>query len=336
MPKSSALLLVLGTAVLASATEEDPLGQVVSLLTELSAKVTKEGEAEAKAFAEYSEWCDDTFTDKGFEIKTATSTKDTLEAKISKLTGDISSMESKISELAADIATSSADLKNATTIRNGEAADFAASEKELTEVIDTLGRAITLISKEMSKKGSAFAQLGSKDFSGLLKSLDSLVDAAALNGADKQRLTALVQSTQGSTETEDDEEFGAPAAAVYESHSGSILDTLEDLKEKAEEQLASLRKSEMTAKHSYEMVKQSLEDQSAVDSKDLEEEKASKASASESLAGAKGDLTTTVADLKASEEALATAKETCAEVSADHEATVEARAEELKVMGEAI
>jgi peptidoglycan hydrolase CwlO-like protein len=336
MPKSSlALLLLVGTA-LASASGENPLGQVVSLLTELSAKVTKEGDAEAKAFAEYSEWCDDTFTDKGFEIKTATSTKETLEAKISKLTGDIESMESKISELAADIATSSVDLKNATTIRDGEAADFAASEKELMEVIDTLGRAVTLISKEMSKKGSAFAQLGSKDFSGLLKSLDSLVDAAALTGADKQRLTALVQSAQGSTETEDDEEFGAPAAAVYESHSGSILDTLEDLKEKAEEQLSSLRKSEMTAKHSYEMVKQSLEDQSAADSKDLEEEKSSKASAAESLAGAEGDLTTTTADLKAAEEALATAKETCAEVSADHEATVAARAEELKVIGEAI
>merc|ERR1719161_2728407 len=104
-------------------------------------------------------------------------------------------MDAKITELAADIATSTAELKNATSIRDGEATDFAASEKELLEVIDTLGRAVTLISKEMSKKGSAFAQLGSKDWSGFLRSLDSLVDAAALTSADKERLTGLIQSS---------------------------------------------------------------------------------------------------------------------------------------------
>jgi chromosome segregation ATPase len=312
----------------------NPLGQVVDLLTDLRAKVTKEGVAETKSFKEYTEWCDDFTTDKGFEIKTLTSTKETLTAKISQLTGNIEAMDAKIGTLAADIASSTAELKNATSIRDGEAADFAASEKELVEVIDTLGRAVTLISKEMGKKGSAFAQLKSKDFSGLLQSLDALVDAAALSGADKQRLAALVQSTQ--TATDDDEEFGAPAAAVYESHSGSILDTLEDLKEKAEEQLSSLRKAEVNAKHNYEMMKQSLEDQTAADTKDLDETKANKASASESLAAAEGDLKSTVADLKATEEAKATAESTCAEVSADHEASVAARAEELKVIGDSI
>ena len=135
-------------------------------------------------------------------------------------------MDSKIGDLASNIATSSAQLKDATLIRDGEAADFAASEKELVEVIDTLGRAITLIGREMAKKNAAFTQLTSKDYSGLLRSLDALVDAASLSGTDKQRLTALVQSTQGTSD--DDEEPGAPAAAVYESHSNSILDTLED------------------------------------------------------------------------------------------------------------
>merc|ERR1712232_1154468 len=132
------------------------------------------------------------------------------------------------------------------------------------------------------------------------------------------------------------DEPGAPAAAVYGSHSGNILDTLEDLKEKAEEQLSSLRKAETNTKHHYELVKQSLEDQSAADTKDLEEEKASKAAASESLAGAENDLKETVASLKAAEEALATAQSSCAQVSADHEATVAGRNEELKAIGDAI
>ena len=49
--------------------------------------------------------------------------------------------------------------------------DFEKSKKELLEVIDTLGRATTLISREMQKKNAAFTQLASKDVNGLLQSL---------------------------------------------------------------------------------------------------------------------------------------------------------------------
>ena len=41
-----------------------------------------------------------------------------------------------------------------------------------------------------------------------------------------------MQSQQTAESDEDD--FGAPAAAVYKTHSTSIFDVLEDLKEKAE------------------------------------------------------------------------------------------------------
>merc|ERR1719238_846098 len=109
-----------------SASQTNPLGEVVALLTDLSAKVTKEGEAEAKAFAEYTEWCDDTFANTGFEIKTAKSTQANLEAQIDKLTGDISAMDTKIGGLAADIASASAELKDATLILESEASDAAA------------------------------------------------------------------------------------------------------------------------------------------------------------------------------------------------------------------
>jgi len=186
----------------------------------------------------------------------------------------------------------------------------------------------------MQNKNAAFTQLATKDLSGLLRSLDTLVDAAGVTSTDMKRLTALIQATQ--SDSDDADEPGAPAAAVYESHSGNILDTLEDLKEKAEEQLSSLRKAETNTKHNYELVKQSLEDQSAADTKDLDEEKASKAAASESLAGAESDLKETVASLKAAEEALATAQASCAQVSADHEATVAGRDQELKAIGDAI
>merc|ERR1719343_1263447 len=228
------------------------------------------------------------------------------------------------------MSSSETQLANATSIREGEASDFVASEKELVEVVDTLGRAITILEREMESKPAAFTQLAGHGLDGVLQSLDAIVNAASFSAKDKQKLAALIQSTQ------EDGELGAPAASVYESKSGSIVEVLEDLKEKAEEQLSDVRKAEVNAKHSYAMLKQSLEDQMAADSKDMDEEKANQAAATESKANAESELATTQADLKTTEEALATAKSTCTQVTADHESIVAAREEELKVIKEAI
>ena len=76
------------------------------------------------------------------------------------------------------------------------------------------------------------------------------------------------------TATEADEAaLSAPAAAVYKTHSTSIVDMLEDLKDKVKSELADLRKVETNAQHNYNMLKQSLEDQKAADEKDLADEK---------------------------------------------------------------
>merc|ERR1719393_647714 len=129
--------------------------------------------------------------------------------------------------------------------------------------------------------------------------------------------------------------MGAPAAAVYKSHSSSIFDVLEDMKEKAEGQLSELRKAESTTKHNYNMLKQSLEDEISADSKDMDEEKSLKASTEENKAVAEGDLADTTKGLAEDNKALATASSTCMTVAADHEATVKSRTEELTAIATA-
>merc|ERR1719275_51598 len=133
----------------------------------------------------------------------------------------------------------------------------------------------------------------------------------------------------------DDDMMGAPAATVYKSQSGGIIDVLEDMKEKAESQLAELRKAEEAAKHNYAMLKQSLEAQIAADTKDMKAEKTSKAESEEAKAEATGDLEVATKELTNGKETLATARSTCMKVGADHEMTVKARTEELKVIAEA-
>merc|ERR1719428_619381 len=312
-------------------TDSNPLGTVFKLMSELEAKIIKEGEAEAKAFKEFFEWCDSASQNLNNDIKTAKKSQEKLTAKISELTSDIQVGDSKIEELSAAISKNDADLQDATGIRNKEHADFVASEKELVETVDTLDRAISIISTEMAKNPAALAQIDTSSMDSLVSSLSTVVDAAGLASKDQKMLVALVQSQQG----EADSEAGAPAAATYKSQSGGIVDVLEDLKEKAEAELADARKAESSAKHNYEMMKQSLEDQIAADTKDMNEEKAGLEAATEGKATAEGDLATTVKELKAAEQELNTANTDCMTTAADHEATVAARTEELKVIATA-
>jgi len=329
MMKTATVLLVF-CAVASTCHATSPLSKVLDLMAELTAKITKEGEAEAKAYKEYFDWCDDMARNAGFEIKTAEAKKEKLEAQIGELAGSITASTTKIDELVASIAADDAELKDATTVREKEAADFAKNEAELMDAIDTLERAVSIISKEMAKNPAALAQIDTSSTARLVQTLGAVIDAAGFMGIDKQKLVALVQS-----QNSDDQEPGAPEAAVYKSHSSGIVDVLEDMKEKAESSLSDLRKEETNSKHNFGMLKQSLEDQMSADTKDMEDEKAAKAEAAEGKATAEGDLGETVKLLKNTKDELATASATCMQVAADHEATVKSRNEELKAIATA-
>merc|ERR1711956_55103 len=161
-----------------------------------------------------------------------------LKADIDEETATAESLTTKVEELTASIATDEADLDAATKIRAKESADFMAEEKELSEVIDSLQRAIGILEREMAKHGASMMQI--KNAGSLAKTLQMLVEASTLSIADAKGISALVQTQQNS----DEGETGAPDPAVYKAQSGGIVDTLGDLMEKAESQLAELRNKE--------------------------------------------------------------------------------------------
>jgi len=305
----------------------------LTLMDECSAKVTADGEAEAKAYAEYVEWCDDVAKNAQFAIKTAQAEKDKLEAKIGQLTADIEVATTKIEDLTGSIATAESELKDATGIRSKEAADFAVAEGELADAVDTLGRAIGILEREAAKNPAAFNQIDTSNMNSLTQALGSVIDAAAFTTVDRKKLTALVQSRQ--SDDDDDSEYGAPAAASYKSHSGSIVDVLADMKEKAEGELSDLRKAEGNAKQNFAMLKGSLDGQIGADNKDLLDNKNGLSAATEDKAASEGDLQGTTASLAESKSDLSTASANCMTTAADHEATVAARKEELAVIAKA-
>merc|ERR1719214_278438 len=160
MTSSLVLILLVGASATSATGVEvtsNPLGKVFELMDSLTAKITAEGEEEAKAFKDYFEWCDDAAANLHNEIKTGSKKQEELEAAISKATADIEACTAKIEELSAAISADEKELAEATAVREKEVATFEKSEGELVDAIDSLDRAIGILQKEMSKNPAALA-----------------------------------------------------------------------------------------------------------------------------------------------------------------------------------
>jgi len=310
-----------------------PVAKVVSMLSDLQAKITAEGGAAQKEFAEFSEWCEDRSRNLGFEIRTGKSQMEELSAATAQEVALSTSLTAKIDELSAGLATDEADLNAATKIRETEAGNFASEEADLVETVDILRRAVRIIDREM-QGGSSMLQLQQAG-SNLAQALSVIVDAAMLGTSDAAKLMAFVQADQKQEDTDGDEEFGAPAAAVYKSHSSTILDTLEELLNKADSQLDALRKTETSSKQNFEMLKQALEDEIAVGTKDLNAAKKGLAGSAERKSTAEGDLRVTSNALASDEDAKGSLHQTCMSRAQAFEVETKSRGEELKALAEA-
>jgi len=327
--KSAAPLLILAASTQAS--DVTPVGKVVSLLSDLQAKILSEGKEAQKTYSEFAEWCEERSKDLGFEIKTGKAEAEDLSATIAKETATSGSLNAKMDELSAALATDEADLKAATEIRHKEQGEFAAAEQELTEVVSMLERAISILEREMAKGGASMLQL--KNAQSVAQALSVMVQASVLSSADASRLTALVQSSQSSSS--DDEDAGAPDAAVYQGHSGDIIETLQSILDKAGAQLSEARKTETSNVQNFQMLQQSLEDEIKFGNKDMDAAKKALATSAGSKAKAEGGLAVTNKDLAADSAALTDLHQECLSKSQDYEAEVKSRDEELKALAQA-
>merc|ERR1719453_1187929 len=330
----------------------NPIEKVIELISNLQAKVVGEGEEAQKLYEEFAEYCEDEAKQKQFEIKTGEAQKEELEATIAKASSDIDAADAAIGDLSQGIATNEKDLKDATVIREKEHGDFVAEEKDLTETIDMLGRAIGILEQEMRKHDAAAALLqqpqaqdGSTPVENLLTSLQALVQASSLSALDGQKLTALVQAHVSGGQTAADEAVaaeedaaagvGAPDPAAYKGHSHGIIGVMEDMLAKAEDQLADSRKKEMNAQHNFELLEQSLKDEMENQQKNLDAQKKAKAEAAETKATAEGDLAATVKDLEEDKAALAELHQDCMTKAQEFEAATKSRGAELEALATA-
>merc|ERR1719240_1795951 len=137
-----------------------------------------------------------------------------------------------------------------------------------------------------------------------------MIEANWVNKKDK----AVVQSLIQSTSTDGDEDLSLqPQASTssYEGHGGGILDTLSDMKEKAEATLSDARTAEMKASHTYEMLKQSLEMELSTMEKRMSAATTEKSGLEEVYASAEEELAATKKTLADDTKYLEELKQSC-------------------------
>lgn len=272
-----------------------PIDKVIQLLTELKGKVQSDLENEAKAMKEYAEFCDDEITEKGFSIKTAASDIERFQAVIEESASKITEYESVIADSGSAVAKKQGELASAKSVRKAENDDFRAAEKELVDSIDMLSRAVVVL-----KRGLSLVQGGGKgnaEINNVVKALSAIVESSWVDPKQASKVKAFL-------EADDELTLKQPQAVTkaYESKSGGIVETIQDMKDKASDNLNSLRREETAAKHSFEMLAQSLNDAIANLEKTIAEATSGKGATEEAKGKAEGDLAKTQ-EVKAADEA---------------------------------
>merc|ERR1719359_1417988 len=233
----------------------------------------------------------------------------------------------EIAALNSDISAWEADSKKNTYMREKAHATFSAVHKDYTESIDAVERAL---SKLKAGPGlSAMAQTSLLQLSSL-----GLVPAEG-----RKKLMSFLQSTVPTNALlQDAEMMGQPQAAVknYESSSGTVIEMVESLGEKFEDERAEIEKTEANEKHSYDMMQQDLSNQLSYGTEERDQKMAFKAKRETDKATAEGELEDTKATLAADEKFLSDLTAECAQKTVDFEARQKLRQEELDAIQEAI
>merc|ERR1719359_14287 len=153
-------------------------------------------------------------------------------------------------------------------------------------------------------------------------------------------MKSFLQAAAAAKENEDDDlslDIAQPQAKMvaYESSSGGIVTAIEEMQGKAEDTLSDLRKKEMQAAHSYDMVKGTLDGEIKNSEDKLSIAKSSNAGATEAEGAANGELTETKKTKAADESYAATLKTDCETKASEWSERQKSATEEMAVIDKA-
>merc|ERR1719265_3136257 len=242
-------------------------------------KGTKEKQDEQVQFSAFKAFCDSTVKQKQQAISDANDKIEVLQADIEKFEADAETLGKAVASLDADIATWEGDQKAADKVRAIENTDYTATHADLTSSIEAI------------QKGIDTLRAQHKDVKQTMTMLVQVRQASFITPPAKAAIDRYL--AQDPSVADENMALAEPKANAFESQLQGIIDMLEGLAVKFENERTTLEKEETEAKHGYDMLAADLKGQIAAATEARTEKAEKKAAALQSAANSKGDLADT-------------------------------------------
>merc|ERR1719313_1083181 len=125
---------------------KSPIQRVTMLLKKMKAELIAEADKEAEMYDKMVCWCETNEKEKKKAIADAEALEKELEAEIQERAAKFGEQSTEIERLKSQISEDTASLKEATAIRESEAAKFYESNKDLIQSIANVKNAIEVLS----------------------------------------------------------------------------------------------------------------------------------------------------------------------------------------------
>lgn len=297
------------------------------MMGDMKTKAIAERDAEQVNFAKFSTFCENTDKSKTKAIEEGKAMEEQLTADIMKAEADAKVLGEEIAALDGSIALAEEDKAKAKEMREKEHADYEATHAEYLENIDDLEVGLSKLKTMMNHAPGAAASL--------IQTLSTKVS----NKHTKSALLSFLAESQSSERMLAKDvglDVTAPEAAVYEGQSGGIIDMMEQLQAKLEDEKETLEKEEASARHSSDMMQQSLTDKIEGDTATRSSKVSQKKGKEQAAAEAKGELAETQNTLAEDIKYLEDLKQLFEQKKTDYAARQELRAGELEALDKAI
>jgi len=307
------------------ATTVTPIQKVLEMMQGMAAKGRQEKHDDEERFRAFKHFCDLTRADKGRTLEAASMRIQKLTAAIAKAEADAEQLGKEVSELDASMDSWKADAAQSAKVREDERAAFVATDLDYTESIGALQRAIQVL----KSKSAAVAQTPVA-----FAALSRVVTSKAKPTHEVREILRSFLQEQAVTSSVGS--LNAPEANAYEFQSRGVVDMLDKLLHRFQEERGVLVKEETNRRHAYELLLQQITDDAENAKKNRGEKAAMKAHRLEDAAQGSGDLAETNVSKAADESYLTNLHTDCHQKSKDFENRQNLRAAELDAITKAI
>jgi len=315
----TAFSVVVASAAGRSDSAVTPVQKVLEMLDGMLQKGKTDKNDEMVRFSAFKEWCSQTKDEREKLIKAGEDKIAQLEADIIKSEADAAKLGDEIDAHNKDIDAWTGESDSSTAQRKAELKEYQATHLDYSESVDALARAIQVLKKREQDVPQSLVQV------------QKLSELKALPASAKHALATFLQATSSASA-----EVGAPEAEAYEFQSSSVVDMLEKLRLRFQDERLVLEKEEMNKKAAYQQMMQKLTDDINYAKDQVSSKSEAKSQALGDAATAKGDLAQTK-DAKAADELyLKDAVTECISKSKDFESRQVTRATEIEAVEKAI